>query len=132
MSLENQYRPPYHSDINETFIIESVGDSITACTFVVTNSVVSCSGDSRINLSTSETVFNTNLTPENDGTIDVGTPLKRFRNVNTISGYSSVWSSSVKIITPTLDLGLDSNNISRQITANNSIIQDDTLFGGTY
>ena len=137
MSMNNEYRPPYHSDINETFIIEALGDSavftaITACTEVVTNLVVSCSGDSKIQLSSGETVFNTSITPVTDSTIDIGTPIKRFRNINTISGSSSFWVSTVNISTPNLDLGLDLGGNSRVITANNSIIQDDTLLGGNF
>lgn len=137
MAIINGYRPLYHSDINETFVIESTSDSpvftgVTACTQVVTNLVVSCSGDSQIHLSSGETIFNTSIVPNNDAVIDLGTPIKRFRDVNTVSGTTTVWSSTIKITTPTLDLGLDSNGNIRQITANNSIIQDDILFGGSY
>lgn len=130
------YRPLYHSDINETFIIEAeilTGSTIfSACTGVFTNSVISCSGDSQINLYSGLTEFNTNLVPNLDTTVDVGTPVKRFRNVNTVSGSSSVWTSTITVITPTLDLGNDSQGNLRQITANNSVIQNDTLLGGTY
>lgn len=106
--------------------------TISACTSIQTNKIVSCNNNTEINLSSGQTIFNSNITPNIDATIDVGTTLNRFRNVNTVSGNSSVWSSSIKVITPTLDLGLDSQNNIRQITANNSIIQDDTLLGGTY
>jgi len=137
MSANNTYRPLYHSDINETFVIESSSDSpvftgVTACTQVVTNLVVSCSGDSQIHLSSGETIFNTNIVSTNDAVIDLGTSIKRFRDINTVSGTSSFWTSTIKITTPTLDLGLDSQGNLRQITANNSIVQDDTLLGGTY
>lgn len=137
MSINNEYKPPYHSDINETFIIESVGDAavftaITACTEVVTNLVVSCSGDSKIQLSSGETIFNTTITPSSDSTIDIGTPPKRFRNINTVSGTSTVWQATIRIKTPKLDLGLDSNGENREINADNSIIKDDTLLGGSY
>ena len=60
------------------------------------------------------------------------TPSFRFRNINTISGTSTVWTSTDRVITPNLDLGLDSSGNTRTITANNSIIQDDCLLGGTY
>jgi hypothetical protein len=130
------YRPLYHSDINETFIIEpenlSGSTIISACTSVFTNSVISCSSYSQINLYSGITEFNTNLVPDLDATIDVGTSVKRFRNINTVSGTSSVWSSTIKVTTPTLDLGDDSQGNLRQITANNSIIQDDTLLGGSF
>lgn len=133
--MENNFKPLYHSDINETFIIEPLliaNDIISACTAVITNNLISCSGDSQIHLSSGETIFNTSIVPETDDTIDVGTAFKRFRDINTVSGTSSVWTSSVTVITPNLDLGLDSLGNSRQITANNSIIQNDTLMGGTY
>lgn len=134
--MASNFKPLYHSDINETFIIEplelSGGTIVSACTAVFTNVVISCSGDSQINLFSGLTEFNTTLVPENDATIDVGIPIKRFRDINTVSGTSSVWTSTVSVTTPMLDLGNDSLGNSRQITANNSIIQNDTLLGGTY
>jgi hypothetical protein len=134
--MANNYKPLYHSDINETFIIEplelSGGTVVSACTAVYTNTVISCSGDSQINLFSGYTEFNTNLIPEIDATIDAGIPTKRFRDINTVNGTSSVWNSTIKVNTPMLDLGYDSLGNLRQITANNSIIQNDTLLGGTY
>ncbi len=130
------YRPLYHSDINETFIIEPeilTGSTIvSACTAVFTNSVISCSGNSQINLYSGITEFNTNIVPNVDNVVDVGTPVKRFRDINTVSGTSTVWTSTIKVTTPTLDLGNDSQGNLRQITANNSIIQEDTLLGGSF
>ena len=130
------YRPLYHSDINETFIIEAevlTGSTIvSACTAVFTDSVISCTSYSQINLYSGITEFNTNLVPDLDATIDVGTSIKRFRDINTVSGTSSVWTSTIKVTTPMLDLGNDSQGNLRQITANNSIIQDDTLLGGSF
>jgi hypothetical protein len=127
----------YNYDVNETFIIEAFsmsGDAptFTACTAVFTNSIISCSGNSQINLYSGVTEFNTNIEPNTDATIDVGTPIKRFRDINTVSGTSTVWTSTIKVTTPTLDLGNDSQGNLRQITANNSIIQDDTLLGGNF
>ena len=130
------FKPLYHSDINETFIIEPeqlTGSTIvSACTGVFTNTIYSCSGDSQINLFSGVTQFNTNIEPNTDATIDVGTPIKRFRNINTVSGTSTVWTSTIKVTTPILDFGNDSQGNLRQITANNSIIQDDTLLGGNF
>jgi hypothetical protein len=134
--MASNFKPLYHSDINETFIIEplelSGGTIVSACTAVFTNVVISCSGDSQINLFSGYTEFNTTLIPENDATIDVGIPAKRFRDINTVSGTSSVWTSTISVTTPILDLGNDSLGNSRQITANNSVIQNDTLLGGTF
>lgn len=70
--------------------------------------------------------------PQNDNTIDLGTPIKRFRDINTVSGTTSYWTATVKVITPELDLGNDSLGNPRSITANNSIIQNDILNGGTF
>ena len=73
-----------------------------------------------------------NLVPYLDAQSDIGTPLKRFRQINTVSGTSTVWSATTKIYTPQVDLGLDSLSESRIITADNSIIQNDILLGGTF
>lgn len=72
------------------------------------------------------------ITPEPDNSINLGTPLKRFRDINTVSGTSSYWVATVKVITPELDLGNDSLGNPRSITADNSIIQNDILNGGNY
>ncbi len=133
--MDNNFKPPYHSDINETFVIEpfiTSNDIVSACTAVITNTLISCSGDTQIQLSSGETIFNTSIVPEIDNNIDAGTPIRRFRNLNTVSGTSTVWTSTIKVITPILDLGSDSEGNLRQITANNSIIQDDILLGGSY
>jgi hypothetical protein len=130
MSCENT-----SSNINQTFIIEPINDGIpiiSACTAVYTNHIISCDGDAEIILGTGQTIFNTSLMPSLDATIDVGIPTRRFRDINTISGTSSVWTSTIKVTTPLLDLGLDNQSNLRQITADNSIIQDDFLNGGIY
>ena len=126
-----------NSSINTTFIIEPLsitGGSLTlsACTAVYTNELISCSGDSIVYLSSGETIFNTSINPLIDSAIDMGTPSRRFRDVNTISGTSSVWISTTSVTTPNLILGLDSSGNTRTITANNSVIQNDILNGGSY
>ena len=72
------------------------------------------------------------IIPVTDNTINLGTPLKRFRDINTVSGTTTVWTATTSVYTPNLDLGLDGLGNSRVITANNSIIQDDTLNGGAF
>ena len=72
------------------------------------------------------------IIPLLDAVIDLGIPLQRFRDINTVSGTSSVWTSTISVTTPLLDLGYDSMSNLRQITADNSIIQDDFLHGGVY
>lgn len=106
--------------------------SISACTEIYTNQLISCSGDSKILLSSSETLFNTNVMPFLTDAINLGGPIKRFRDINTVSGTSTVWISTISMTTPKLDLGLDSLSNSRIITADNSVIQDDILNNGNY
>lgn len=130
----NSYNP---SDINQTFIIEPLSLTggtpvISACTGVYTNELVSCYGDTIITLGSGSTTFSSNIVPAVDGTVDVGYSSQRFRNINTINGYSTVWTSTTSVTTAVLELGLDSSGNTRIITANNSVIQDDTLFGGSY
>ena len=124
------------SDINQTFIIEPQSITggtpvISACTAVYTNNIISCDDNAQIILS-AETIFNTDIVPVSDNTIDIGKPLTRFRGVNTFSGTSTYWTATASVTTAMLDLGVDSSGNTRQITANNSIIQNDTLLGGTY
>lgn len=124
-------------DINKTFIIEPQSltgftPTLTGCSGVYTNEIISCSGDTVIKLTDGETIINTNLTPVDDGDVSVGTQIKRFRELNSISGRTSIWVVTTKVETPELLLGVDSSGNTRTITANNSIIQDDILLGGTY
>lgn len=72
------------------------------------------------------------ITPVTDNTINLGTPIKRFRDINTVSGTTTIWTATTRVYTPELDLGLDGLGNQRTITANNSIIQDDILNGGTF
>jgi hypothetical protein len=62
----------------------------------------------------------------------LGSPIKRFRDINTISGTTSYWTATVKVISPEIDLGFDTLGNSRIITADSSVIQGDTLLGGTF
>jgi hypothetical protein len=115
--------------LNVTFIVEGQD---SACSGISTNTVVSCSGNTSIDLSTNDVAIKGNILPKTTDTYDVGTPTKRFRNINTINGQSTVWTSTVQINTPNLSLGLDSLGNNRTITADNSIIQQDILNGGNY
>ncbi len=126
-----------NSSISKTFIFEPQSVTggtpvVSACTAVYTNEVISCDGDAVIQLSTGETIFNTAIMPTIDGTIDVGTPSRRFREVNTYSGTSTYWTATTSVTTAMLELGLDSSGNTRTITANNSVIQDDILNGGGF
>lgn len=73
-----------------------------------------------------------NIVPVTNETIDLGTPIRRFREINTLSGTSTYWSATTRVYTPEVDLGPDGDGNSRIINANNSVIQNDVLFGGSY
>lgn len=123
------------ASINETFIFEpnNGGDApLSACTGVYTTAIVNCDSGTTVfvNYDTLETT--STIVPYFDNNIDLGTPIKRFREINSVSGSSTVWSISEKVITPEVDLGNDNEGNHRIITANNSILQNDTLIGGTY
>jgi hypothetical protein len=81
---------------------------------------------------TTDVKLHNDITPNTDNTINLGTSFKRFRDINTVSGTTSYWQATVKIVSPELDLGNDSLGNPRTITADSSIIQNDTLLGGTY
>jgi hypothetical protein len=71
------------------------------------------------------------ITPDLDGDVNLGTPLKRFREVNTISGESSYWKSNI-ISATTINLGLDTENNIRILNAETSVLKNDSLNGGIY
>lgn len=121
-------------NINQTYIIEDSGGDlpiISACTKVSTNHLVSCNTDAEINLNGDEIIINKNLIPTNDGVIDLGVTTNRFRGINTISGSTTYWSSTT-FTTNSIDLGLDTSNEPRVITADNILISNDILNGGIY
>ena len=122
------------SNLNKTFIIEAVdGEStLSACTSFSSNKLKSCSGDTEVLLTTGSIVINGDLIPNDANTLSIGTPTMRFRELNSVSGTTSVWAATNRVITPNLDLGVDLNNNDRVINADNSIIQDDILNGGGY
>jgi hypothetical protein len=111
--------------ISETFIIQSKIISSESQTNVISTNQISNLNSSGITLDCAT------LVPSYDNVSDLGSPIKRFRNINTVSGSSSIWNSNT-INSDTLNLGYDSNNELRILTANNSIIKDDTLLGGYY
>jgi hypothetical protein len=80
----------------------------------------------------SDITLHNDIIPNVDATVNLGTTLKRFRDINTVSGTSTVWISTISVTTPMLDLGLDSLGNSRIITADSSIIRYDILDDGTY
>jgi hypothetical protein len=115
-------------------VVEFIFDETTLRLYsgVTTNQIISFSGDSTIELSKDEISINQSLNPEVDNQVDIGSSIKRFRNINTVSGSTTYWVSTNEIKTPQLNLGKDTQGNQRIITANNSVIQSDTLFGGGY
>ena len=76
--------------------------------------------------------LHSDIVPNTDNTINLGKPLQRFRDINTVSGTTSYWTSTIKVMSPELDLGNDSLGNPRIINADNSIVQNDVLFGGNF
>jgi hypothetical protein len=120
--------------LNETFIFDSIIDegSISACEGILTNTIINCESGSTIFLNFESIETKEDVKPITDNVYDLGKKLKRFREINSVSGFTSVWVADEKIITPELVLGSDLEGTIRKITANNSIIQDDILIGGEY
>lgn len=125
---------PCDININKTFILEPyTGETptLSGCSGVYTNKIESCSGDTSIKLGENNISIDGNIIPETDNNQTIGSPIKRFRNINTFSGHSTYWTADEQVKTKKLNLGEDSSGEERIITANNSIISGDTLYGGT-
>lgn len=130
-----------NTDVVKYFIVQpstanggdiiSSGDTYTCSGITYTNDIEPCDPLSGVTISSGITVYSTEILPLTDNQINLGSNSKRFRNINTVSGNSSVWTSTY-INTTELNLGLDSSGNTRTITADNSVIQDDILNGGGY
>lgn len=119
--------------INETFIVSSTPVTpVLPCSAVTTDTIYSCDDILMVDFSANTINPHVDIIPNNDNELSLGTPSFRFREINTYSGTSTYWVSTNSVTTPNLNLGLDSLNNNRLITANNSIIQDDILNGGTF
>jgi len=133
-------------DITKIYVVEpaqTVVLAITAGTIVTGSLTVE---DDFYNCSTGSTAFfntisactdNTinvgaSLTPIVDNSVDIGTSLRRYREVNTVNGMSTIWASTVRVITPEVTLGYDSQGELRILNANSSILQNDVINGGSY
>ena len=132
-------------DITKIFIVEptsGVVGSLTASSINVVGDLV-VDGDI-INCGTGSTIVNiieacddaitiaSDIVPPSDGLISVGRPIRRFREVNTVSGMTTIWAASTRVVTPEVSLGYDSMGELRILTANSSILQNDLLNGGSY
>jgi len=120
-------------NINKTFIISSTPVvPVLPCSAVTTNIMFSCDGSNTFTFSGNTITPYKSIIPNVDNTLDIGNASKRFRNVNTVSGTSTIWTSTIQVITPEINLGYDTINNERVIDANNSIISGDILIGGIY
>jgi len=134
--------------MNKIFIIDdcNLPPPTTICP-IKANIITACDSDNTILLTSGATIFNktiiieditingelnSNIIPSTDNTLSLGSQSRRFRDINTYSGSTTIWSVSQVVNTPEINLGLDSMSESRIINANNSIIQNDCLLGGTY
>lgn len=129
------------SDVTKIYIVEPLSNGIvnalTAHTLTVTGNIYNCGVDSVAffnTISACSTSINvgSDLIPIIDSTINLGSPARRFRSINTVSGTSTVWSFMETIYTPSVNLGFDLSGNTRILTAENAIIQDDILIGGFY
>jgi len=133
-------------DITKIYVVEPVAtiiQSLTANTILtgsltVEDDFYNCGSGSTaffntISACTEDTInVGSSLTPIVDGSVDAGTPLRRYREVNTVNGMSSIWASTVRVVTPEVTLGYDSMGELRILNANSSILQNDVINGGSY
>jgi len=137
-----------NSDITKIFVVEPSTNSFTGGTIngdlIVNGDIINCSSvstlytetilacESGVTINNAITFYPTDVVPTSDNLINFGSPTRRFRDINTVSGTSTVWTSTGIIYTPILNLGQDLSGETRVITAESSIIQDDILNGGNY
>lgn len=81
--------------------------------------------------------INADLIPSQDNQFIIGTNIRRFREINTVSGYSSFWSGQTMTIDTlsgdTINLGFDSIAMEERIlNKHTSILNNDNLLGGIY
>jgi hypothetical protein len=81
--------------------------------------------------------INGDLIPSEDDQFIIGTNIRRFREINTVSGYSTFWSGQTMVIDTvsgdTIHLGYDPIAMEERILNKyTSILIDDDLLGGNY
>ena len=115
-----------YNNANTLTLSNNTGGTLTASINVMTGLTIN-------GQLTADTInATTSILPTQDITVNIGTPTNRFREVNTYSGTTTIWSATTIVYSPTLDLGLDSLGNSRILTANTSILNNDVLLGGSY
>ena len=68
----------------------------------------------------------TTMEPTVDNIVDIGSPIKRFRSINTINGVAVNFTASTRIKTTEIELG------SELLTENNIILTGQTIYGGNW
>jgi len=68
----------------------------------------------------------TTMVPTVDNVVDIGTPIRRFRNLNTVNGVATSFTASTKIKTAQLELG------SKTVTEYNIILSRNCIDGGEW
>ena len=107
------------STISDVFI-EAAGGNILTFKSDTASLIV---GDS---LSASSLSMSGDITPDTDNAYDIGTPIRRFRSLNTVNGVSVNFTASTKIKTSQIELG---NTI---VTENNIILSGNCIDGGDW
>lgn len=116
------------------------GDTIysgsTELGFLVSNLIFSAvtsapylplSGGTVIGDTTGQTLFmQSNIYPTTDNNSDIGTTIKRFRNLNIVNGISTNFTATTRVTTPEVMLG------STLVTEYNIILSGYTLEGGNW
>lgn len=98
----------------------------------ITGSYLSISGGTGgpynfVGNTTADTIYvQTKVEPTIDNTVDLGSPIKRYRSLNTIDGVAVYFTATTKVQTPEIILGTTS------VTENNIILSGYTLEGGNW
>jgi hypothetical protein len=118
----------YSGSTELTTIIQNIASSFSG----VTGNFLPLSGGtggpySFTGETTAETVtIISTIAPLADNTVDIGSPIKRFRSLNTVDGVAVSFTASTRIKTAQLELG---NTI---VTENNIILSGNCIDGGNW
>jgi hypothetical protein len=103
---------------------------------ITTNSISDPTGAAKIVFYGNIIIFNKDILPSSDKSVNIGSQFSRFRSINAYSGNSTYWTStninSDTINARIVSLGVDSVGYIREVNANTSVLKDDNLQGGFY
>src|SRR5215208_6915639 len=123
------------SDINQTFIIESLvtsGSSYSACTALYSNAISSCSGDTTIFLNNGTIVFDGNIYTNDNitaNTINASAIYSGGTNILNLLNAKSLTGGSYNNVTDTLTLNNSDNSIINVTGFTNYYTTGATLIG---